>query len=282
MKLLRVGPPGREIPAMLGPDGRPRSLADHLDDIEGEALSPASLDRLRALDPSALPALPAGARIGPCVARPSKIVCIGLNYRDHAAESGLPVPEEPVVFLKGCRPTGPDDPVPIPPGATRMDWEVELAVVIGTRAWQVEEDEALSHVAGYAVLNDISERAFQHERGGQWTKGKSAPGFAPLGPWLVAAEAVPDPQRLRLSLAVNGRPMQDGSTADMIFPVRSLISYVSRFMELLPGDILSTGTPAGVGAGLRPPVFLGEGDTMVLEIETLGRQSQRVVGEGRA
>jgi 2-keto-4-pentenoate hydratase/2-oxohepta-3-ene-1,7-dioic acid hydratase in catechol pathway len=283
MKLCRIGPIGHEKPALLDFAGTLRSLDGLVPDIGGAALAPASLARIAAADHGALPTIPGGPRFGACVSQPTKIVCIGLNYRDHAAESGLPVPAEPVIFLKGCLATGPNDQIPIPREATQTDWEVELGVVIGTEASYVSEANALSHVAGYCVVDDVSERAFQHERGGQWTKGKSARGFAPLGPWMVTADEVPDPQALLIWLKVNGVGKQNGNTSDMIFGVAEIISYVSRFMVLYPGDVIATGTPAGVGAGQKPAMqFLQAGDTVNLGISGLGEQTHRFVTEGMA
>jgi 2,4-didehydro-3-deoxy-L-rhamnonate hydrolase len=278
MRLLRIGPPGQERPALLDDQGRRRDLSAHVADLAGEALSPAGLARLRALDAAALPLLPDDARTGPCVASVGKIVAIGLNYADHAAEAGMPVPAEPIVFLKPSSSlSGPDDPVQIPRGSSKTDWEVELAVVIGTPGRYIDEADALAHVAGYAVANDVSERAFQLERGGTWDKGKGHDSFCPLGPWLVTADAVPDPQALALWLDVDGQPRQRGSTATMVFGVRTLVAYVSRFMSLQPGDVILTGTPPGVGMGMKPPQYLRPGQVMTLGIAGLGVQRQTVV-----
>jgi 2,4-didehydro-3-deoxy-L-rhamnonate hydrolase len=278
MRLLRIGPPGQERPALLDDQGRRRDLSAHVADLAGEALSPAGLARLRALDAAALPLLPDDARTGPCVAGVGKIVAIGLNYADHAAEAGMPVPAEPIVFLKPSSSlSGPDDPVQIPRGSSKTDWEVELAVVIGTPGRYIDEADALAHVAGYAVANDVSERAFQLERGGTWDKGKGHDSFCPLGPWLVTADAVPDPQALALWLDVDGQPRQRGSTATMVFGVRTLVAYVSRFMSLQPGDVILTGTPPGVGMGMKPPQYLRPGQVMTLGIAGLGVQRQTVV-----
>ena len=275
MKLMRVGPSGRERPAMLS-DGTVRDLSGEVEDIAGDVLSDEGLDRLRALDPSALPEMAPG-RIGPCVGRVGKMVCIGLNYSDHAAETGAKVPDEPILFMKATTAIcGPDDEVLIPRGSEKTDWEVELGVVIGTTARYVEEGDAMAHVAGYCVVNDVSERAFQAERGGQWTKGKSADTFGPMGPWLVTRDEVSDPQALKLWLEVDGERRQDGTTATMVFGVAHLVSYCSRFMTLAPGDVISTGTPPGVGLGMKPPTFLRAGQTMRLGIEGLGEQAQRV------
>ncbi|MBE3639963.1 fumarylacetoacetate hydrolase family protein [Mangrovicoccus algicola] len=276
MKLLRVGAPGAEKPAILDAGGRARDLSGVVDDIAGAALTPEGLARIAAVDPASLPELPAG-RIGPCVGQVGKFLCIGLNYADHAAESGLAVPEEPVMFAKATSAIcGPDDEVKIPRGATKTDWEVELGVVIGKPGAYIPEEEAMAHVAGYCVVNDISERAFQIERGGQWTKGKSADTFGPIGPWLVTADEVPDPQALSMWLEVDGRRYQDGSTATMVFGVRHLVHYVSQFMSLHPGDIITTGTPPGVGMGQSPQVWLQGGEVMRLGIEGLGIQTQKV------
>ena len=280
MKLLRVGEAGAEQPAMLDGAGRIRSLAGIVPDIAGPALTPEGLNRLRAIDPATLPEL-SPARIGPCVGNVGKFICIGLNYADHAAESNLPVPKEPVIFMKATSAIiGPDDEVLIPRKSVKTDWEVELGVVIGKRASYVSEDEALDHVAGYCVINDVSEREFQIERGGTWDKGKGCDTFGPIGPWLVTADEVPDPQNLSMWLEVDGKRYQDGSTKTMVFGVRTLVSYVSQFMSLNPGDIISTGTPPGVGMGQKPdPVYLKGGEVMRLGIEGLGVQTQRV---GRA
>ena len=275
MKLMRVGPKGQERPAMLV-DGTVRDLSGEVEDIAGEALTDAGLERLRALDPSSLPEMAPG-RVGPCVGRVGKFICIGLNYSDHAAETGAEVPKEPILFMKATSAIcGPDDEVLIPRGSEKTDWEVELGVVIGTRASYVEEAGAMAHVAGYCVINDVSERAFQAERGGQWTKGKSADTFGPIGPWLVTRDEVPDPQALRLWLEVDGERRQDGTTETMVFGVAQLVSYCSQFMSLEPGDVISTGTPPGVGLGMKPPTFLRAGQTMRLGVEGLGEQSQTV------
>ena len=275
MKLMRVGPPGQERPAMLA-DGTIRDLSGKVDDIAGDVLSDRELDRLRGLDPASLPEMAPG-RVGPCVGRVGKMVCIGLNYSDHAAETGAEVPKEPILFMKATTAIcGPDDEVLIPRGSQKTDWEVELGVVIGTQARYVEEGDAMAHVAGYCVVNDVSERAFQAERGGQWTKGKSADTFGPIGPWLVTRDEVADPQALRLWLDVDGERRQDGTTETMVFGVAQLVSYVSQFMTLAPGDVISTGTPPGVGLGMKPPTFLHAGQTMRLGIEGLGEQTQKV------
>ena len=277
MKLLRVGDRGAERPAILAADGTIRSLEGHVDDIDGTALSPAMLERLRRLDPADLPEVPDGTRIGPCVGSVGKLIGIGLNYSDHAAEAGMAIPKEPIVFLKAtsCI-AGPYDDVLLPSSATKTDWEVELAFVVGTRARHVAEADALSHVAGYCIVNDISERAWQAEREGQWTKGKSYDGFGPMGPWLVTADEVADPQALAMTLDVGEERRQDGSSATMIFGIATLVSYLSEFMTLEPGDVVTTGTPPGVGLGMKPQVWLKDGDVMRLEIEGLGHQRQVV------
>ncbi len=283
MRLLRYGPTGLEKPALLDDGNVIRDLSGIVADIDGETLSSEGLALIRSCDPSTLPSLPPGGRIGPCVARPQKIVCIGLNYSDHAAEAGMDKPVEPILFMKATSSIiGPSDTVRLPPGAVKADWEVELAAVIGITARYVGEAEALGHVAGYCIFNDVSERDYQLNRGGQWVKGKSADTFGPLGPYLVTSDEVPDPQALRLTLDVNGERFQDGTTANMIFGVAKLVSYVSQFMSLSPGDIIATGTPAGVGMGQNPPRYLKEGDTMRLEISGLGAQEQKVLREESA
>ena len=275
MKLLRYGERGAEKPGMRDAEGKIRDLSGHVADIDGAALGPGSLARLAALEPTTLPLVGAGVRIGPCVGQVGKLVCVGLNYSDHAAEAGMPVPEEPILFMKATSAiNGPNDPVKIPRRSEKTDWEVELGIVIGTRARYVEEARALEHVAGYCVVNDVSERHFQLERGGQWTKGKSADTFAPIGPWLVTRDEVPDPQALDIWLEVNGKRVQDGSTRTMIFGVRTLVSYISQYMTLEPGDVIPTGTPPGVGAGMKPPVFLKPGDRLRLGLSGLGEQRQ--------
>ncbi|MFQ5985486.1 MAG: fumarylacetoacetate hydrolase family protein [Alphaproteobacteria bacterium] len=278
MKLLRYGPRGEENPGLADGEGRIRDLSGEIEDITPRTLAPEVLTRLKALDPGSLPVVGGEPRLGPPVAGVGKIVAIGLNYSDHAAESGVPVPEEPILFTKATTAiSGPNDPVVIPRGAGKTDWEVELGVVIGSTARYVGEDKALDHVAGYCVANDVSEREYQLERSGQWVKGKSADSFAPLGPWLVTADEVPDPQNLKLWLAVNGKRCQDGHTSRMIFGVRELVSYISRFMTLAPGDVISTGTPPGVGLGQKPPVYLKPGDVMTVGVEGLGEQRQEVI-----
>lgn len=276
MKLLRYGPKGQEKPGLLDGDGQVRDLSGHLDDLTGGALSDAALAILADLDPKTLPVV-IPDRIGPCVGHVGKFICIGLNYSDHAAEAGMEVPPEPVIFAKATSAIcGPNDAVEIPRGAVKTDWEVELGVVIGTRAKYITEADALDHVAGYCVVNDISERDFQIQRAGQWTKGKSHDTFGPIGPYLVTRDEVPDPQALRLTLDVNGTRVQEGSTATMVYGVAHVVAYLSRFMTLEPGDIISTGTPPGVGMGMTPQQFLSEGDEMVLEVEGLGQQRLKV------
>ena len=279
MKLLRYGPPGLERPAMIDAEGRLRDLSAHVADIAGDALSAASLARLAQLDPVTLPRVEGTPRIGPCVGRVGKMVCVGLNYSDHAAESGMALPAEPVLFFKATSAIcGPNDDVEIPPGAQKVDWEVELGVVIGRAARYVDKADALGHVAGYCIVNDVSERAYQLERGGQWDKGKCCDTFGPLGPWLVTRDEVPDAQALGLWLEVDGKRYQNGSTRTMIFDVPTLVSYISQFMSLQPGDVISTGTPAGVGLGQKPsPVYLRAGQQMHLGIAGLGEQRQRTV-----
>lgn len=278
MKLLRHGPAGAEKPALLDSDGKIRDLSGVVADLGGAALSDASLKQLAAIDPKTLPEVSPG-RIGPCVAGTRKFICVGLNYSDHAKETGKAPPEEPILFMKATSAIiGPNDDVEIPRGSVKADWEVELGIVIGTRAKYVGEDKALDHVAGYCVVNDVSERAFQSERGGQWTKGKSHDTFGPIGPYLVTRDEVQDPQNLKLWLDVDGVRRQTGTTANMIFGVRHLVSYISQFMTLEPGDIIATGTPPGVGLGIKPePVFLKAGQVMTLGIEGLGDQRQQTI-----
>ena len=279
MKLLRYGPPGQEKPGLLDAAGTLRDLSAHIADVDGRVLDAATLARLRALDPAALPAVDGSPRLGACVANIGKFICIGLNYADHAAESGMAVPAEPVVFGKWTSAVvGPNDDVKIPRGSEKTDWEVELGVVIGKAASYVEEADALDHVAGYCVINDVSERNYQLERGGTWDKGKGCDTFGPTGPWLVTADEVPDPHALGLWLEVDGHRYQNGNTRTMIFRVPQLIAYLSRFMTLQPGDVISTGTPPGVGMGCKPaPVYLRPGQTMRLGIDGLGEQQQRTV-----
>lgn len=279
MKLVRYGQSGQEKPGALDERGEIRDLSGIIADVDGPSLTIELLDRLRAVNLESLPVVAEHPRLGACVGKVGKIVCVGLNYADHAAESGLPIPEEPVIFLKA--PTslaGPNDEVIRPRGAPKLDWEVELAVVIGKKASYVKEDEALEHIAGYCIMNDISERSYQLERGGTWDKGKGCDTFGPLGPWLVTPDEVPDPENLAMWLEVNGQRYQDGSSRTMIFKPAYLIHYISQFMTLMPGDIISTGTPPGVGLGQSPqPIYLKPGDTMRLGIEGLGVQVQTVV-----
>ena len=278
MKLLRYGQPGQERAGLLDADGRIRALPETLGDLTGDRLSPAGLADIAALDPESLPVVGGNPRLGSCIARPGKFVCIGLNYRDHAAESNLPIPAEPVIFGKWSSAiVGPNDDVEIPRGSEKTDWEVELGVVIGTRARYVEKDAALTHVAGYCVVHDVSERAYQLERGGTWDKGKGCDTFGPTGPWLVTADEVGDPQNLRLWLEVDGHRHQNGNTSDMTFTVAEIASHVSQCCTLEPGDIITTGTPKGVGMGYKPPVFLRAGQTVRLGIDKLGEQQQRFV-----
>ena len=280
MKLLRHGPLGQEKPGLLHVDGSVRDLSGVVPDIGGAVLSDAGLAAIRALDASKLPVVAAGARLGPCVAGTGKFICIGLNYADHAAESGMAVPPEPVIFMKATSAIcGAFDPIIIPRGSLKTDWEVELAVIIGTRAKYVTEADAMSHVAGYAVTNDVSERAFQNERSGQWTKGKSCDNFGQIGPWLVTRDEVADPQNLSMWLTVNGQKMQNGSTGTMVYGVQFLVSYLSQFMTLHPGDVISTGTPPGVGQGQKPQRFLKAGDVVELGVQGLGQQRQDVVAD---
>ncbi|MDQ1184225.1 fumarylacetoacetate hydrolase family protein [Agrobacterium larrymoorei] len=278
MKLLRYGPADAEKPAFLAQDGTVRDLSGVIADFTGDVLSDAGLARLAAIDPASLPQVSV-ERIGACVPRPGKFICVGLNYADHAKETGKAPPEEPILFMKATSAVvGPNDDVEIPRGSKKADWEVELGVVIGTRAKYVSETDALNHVAGYCVVNDVSERAFQSERGGQWTKGKSHDTFGPTGPWLVTRDEVADPQNLALWLDVDGVRRQTGNTNTMIFGVAHLVSYISQFMTLEPGDVIATGTPPGVGMGIKPgPVFLKPGQVMTLGIEGLGEQRQHTV-----
>ena len=274
MKLLRYGPLGQEKPGLVDKDGNVRDLSGHVKDIAGEAISPEGLKKLAAIDPASLPLVEVD-RYGACVSGTGKFICIGLNYSDHAAETGATVPPEPIIFMKASSAiVGPDDDVLIPRGSVKTDWEVELGVVIGRTAKYVTEAEALDYVAGYCVAHDVSERAFQAERQGQWTKGKSCDTFGPIGPWLVTKDEVKDPQNIPMWLRVNGKTMQNGSTKTMVYGVAYLVSYLSQFMSLHPGDIISTGTPPGVGLGMKPPVFLKPGDVVELGIEGLGQQKQ--------
>lgn len=278
MKLVRFGAPGSEKPGIVASDGSVRDLSAHVKDITGDVLAPASLDKLRKLDPMSLPAAPKGARLGAPVARSANFIAVGLNYVDHAKETGSPIPKEPILFnkLANCI-VGPNDDVMIPKGSLKLDWEVEIAFVMGRRTRYVEEKDALSYVAGYAVCNDVSERHFQAERGGQWMKGKSFETSGPLGPWLVTADEIKDVQSLGMFLDVNGKRMQTGNTRTMIFTIQHLVHYISQFLVLEAGDVVTTGTPPGVGLGMKPPVFLKAGDVMKLGIEGLGEQSQKVV-----
>lgn len=281
MKFIRFGAPGKERPGLVAPDGSLRDLSSHVDDIDGTLLADeAALAALRALDPFSLPPLASDVRLGPPVAGVGNFYAIGLNFRDHAQEANLPIPGEPVVFMKAtsciC---GPNDPLLCPPGAQKLDWEAELGVVIGRRAKRVSPGEARAYIAGYCTVLDGSERDFQMNRGGLWIKGKSYESFGPLGPWLVTADEVSDPQSLAIRLEVNGERMQDGTTAEMIFDVLTLVSHLSEFMTLLPGDVIATGTPAGVGLGQNPPRFLRPGDEVTLEVGGLGRQRHRVVAD---
>jgi len=271
MKLVRFGEKGFEKPGLLDATGGVRDLSGVAGDFDGVGLAPAALARIAALDPASLPLVPKGVRLGACVARPGKILCIGKNFKDHAAEMKSDVPSEPLLFMKATSAlNGPFDGVPIPRGSIKIDYEGELALVIGRQAKYVSRSEALSHVAGYFIMNDVSERAFQNERGGQMTKGKSCDGFAPMGPWLVSADDVPDPQALRIRTRVDDEVRQDGSTADMVFPVDEIISYLSQFFTLYPGDVISTGTPHGVAAGMTPPGWVRPGQRVSVAIDGLG------------
>lgn len=279
MKLMRVGQPGHEKPAILDAEGKIRDLSAHVKDIGGEAISPEGLKKIAALDLSTLPVLTED-RIGACVAGTGKFICIGLNFSDHAAETGAAVPSEPVIFMKATSAiVGPNDNVVIPRGSEKTDWEVELGVVIGKTAKYVSEADALDYVAGYCVSHDVSERAFQTERQGQWTKGKSCDTFGPIGPWLVTKDEIADPQNLGMWLKVNGETMQNGSSKTMVYGVANVVSYLSKFMSLHPGDVISTGTPPGVGLGMKPQRFLKAGDVVELGIEGLGSQKQTFVAD---
>jgi 2-keto-4-pentenoate hydratase/2-oxohepta-3-ene-1,7-dioic acid hydratase in catechol pathway len=278
MKLVRFGAPGAERPGLVDAQGVIRDLSAHVTDITGETLSAASLDKLRKLDTKALPAAPQGVRLGPPVGNVKNFIAVGLNYEDHARETGSPIPKEPILFnkLPNCI-VGPNDDVMVPKGSLKLDYEIEIAFVLGKRARYVEEKDALSHIAGYCICNDVSERHFQAERGGQWMKGKCAETFGPLGPWLVTRDEIADVQNLAMSLDVNGERRQTGSTRTMIFSIAHQLSYISQFMVLEPGDVVTTGTPPGVALGMKPPVWLKAGDTMTLKIEGLGAQTQKVV-----
>jgi 2-keto-4-pentenoate hydratase/2-oxohepta-3-ene-1,7-dioic acid hydratase in catechol pathway len=278
MKLLRYGPTGEEKPGLMDDDGNIRSLADHVADIDGNTISDESIAALRALNASELPLVESNPRLGPCVGKVGKFICIGLNYSDHAAESGMPVPSEPEVFSKATSAIcGPDDAIIKPLNSEKLDWEVELAVVIGKHASYVSEEEAINHIAGYCVCNDVSERSFQLEKGSQWDKGKGCDTFGPIGPWLVTRDKVENPLDLDMWLEVNGHRYQDGNTQTMIFDPAFIVSYLSQFMSLQPGDVISTGTPPGVGLGQKPPVYLNTGDRIELGIDRLGTQRQTVV-----
>jgi len=277
MKLLRYGPAGREKPGLLDAEGNIRDLDAVVDDIAGDALAPETLAELALLDVTKLPVIREGVRIGPCVGRVGKFICIGLNFSDHAAESNLPIPKEPVVFGKWTSAiVGPNDDIEIPRDARKTDWEVELGVVIGRHGRYIAESDALSHVAGYCVIHDVSERELQLERGGTWDKGKGCDTFGPLGPWLVTKDEIPDPHALGMWLEVDGKRYQNGNSANMIFRIPTLISYLSNVMSLHPGDVISTGTPAGVGLGQRPPLYLRAGNSVRLGIDGLGEQRQHV------
>lgn len=278
MKLLRYGKIGKEKPGILDGEGRIRDLSAYVSDIEGETISPKALAKLRKIKVETLPLVKGNPRIGACVAKSQKFIAIGLNYSDHAAESGLQVPKEPVVFTKqvSCI-SGPNDIVTLPPKSKKSDWEVELGVIIGTKAKNIKKADALKHVAGYCTINDLSEREFQVERSGQWTKGKSYDTFGPIGPWLVTADEVKDPQKLSMWLELNGKRVQNGSTSTMVFSVAHIVAYLSQFFTLMPGDIITTGTPPGVGMGMKPPKYLKPGDTMKVGIDGLGEQHQKVM-----
>ena len=281
MKLVRYGEAGAERPGLIDADGKIRSLSGHMMDVGGAEIDPAALASLAKLDPGTLPLVAGEPRIGPCVAGTGKFICIGLNYSDHAAETGATVPPEPIIFMKATSAiVGPNDDLLIPRGSEKTDWEVELGVVIGRHAKYVSEADALDCVAGYCTIHDVSERAFQTERSGQWTKGKSCDTFGPTGPWLVTKDEIPDPQDLKLWLTVNGKSMQDGTTKTMVYGVAFLVSYLSQFMSLHPGDIISTGTPPGVGMGMKPQVWLKPGDVVELGVEGLGTQRQMVKADG--
>ena len=278
MKFVRFGQPGSEKPGLVDAQGNIRDLSGHVSDLAGSHLDPANLSHLAKIDPATLPLVPANTRLGSCVARPGNFIAVGLNFADHAAETGAPIPAEPILFNKAPNCVqGPNDDVMIPKGSVKTDWEVELAIVIGKTAHHVEERDALNYIAGFCVCNDVSEREYQAERGGQWMKGKGCPTFGPLGPWLVTTDDVKDVQNLHMWLDVNGKRVQDGSTKTMIFGAAYLIAYISRFLQLDPGDVITTGTPPGVGLGMKPPVFLKPGDTMDVGIEGLGSQHQKVI-----
>lgn len=280
MRLARFGQRGAERPAILDGHGMLRDVSGVVDDISGSALSDQGLATIADADLEGLPQVGSGERLGPCVAGTGKFICVGLNYADHAEEAGMPIPQEPILFMKATSAIcGPNDPIIIPRGSVKTDWEVELAVIIGTRAKYVGEDDALKYVAGYTVTNDVSEREFQIERSGQWTKGKSCDNFGQIGPWLVTRDEIADPQDLTLWLKVNGEMKQNGTTRTMIFGVAYLVSYISQFMTLMPGDVISTGTPPGVGMGLSPQQYLRHGDTVELAIDGVGSQRQSVIDD---
>ena len=278
MKLLRHGEFGKEKPGIIDQDGKIRDLSDHISDINGDTVDKDNLNKIASIDLSTLPIISNGTRLGACVGNVGKFLCIGLNYSDHAAESGLPVPSEPILFSKATSAiVGPNDNVEIPRNSSETDWEVELGIIIGKKAKYINEDDAGDYIAGYCVVNDVSERAFQIKREGQWTKGKSCDTFGPTGPYLVTKDEIPDVQNLKMYLDVNGKRMQDGSTNTMIFSAKHIVYYLSQFMSLNPGDVIATGTPPGVGLGMKPPVFLNAGDTMKLGIEGLGEQNQTCI-----
>lgn len=278
MKLVRFGAKGAEKPGIVDASGTIRDLSGVASDFIDAGVTVEAIDKIRAIDIASLPVAPTGSRIGPCIGRVNNFIAVGLNYADHAAETGAPIPKEPILFNKAPSTlAGPYDDVVIPPGSEKTDWEVELAIVIGKKTYQISEADALSHVAGFAVCNDLSERAWQTEGTGQWVKGKSAPGFGPLGPWLVTPDEIADVQKLAMFLDVNGKRVQTGNTSTMIFGAAFVVSYISRFWMLEPGDVITTGTPPGVGMGLKPPVYLKVGDTMKLGIEGLGEQAQTCV-----
>ena len=280
MKLVRFGAEGDEKPGLIDEHGNLRDLSAYVDDISGQTLSEAELLKLSKINPNLLPIIDNSTRLGPCVSGVGKFICIGLNYADHAEEAGMEVPQEPVIFMKATSAIcGPTDPILLPRGSVKTDWEVELAIVIGKKAKYVELGDAMSYVAGYAASNDISERTYQLEGSGQWTKGKSCDSFGPLGPWLVTKDEIPNPQNLSMWLSLNGKKMQDGSTSTMVYGVEFLVHYISQFMSLIPGDIISTGTPPGVGLGMKPPVYLKDGDIVKLGVEGLGEHNQIVIDE---
>ena len=281
MKLLRYGPSGNESPGLLDDEGRIRDLSGIVSDIDEDTIGRTQLEKLAAIDPRSLPIVKSSPRIGPPIRRVRNFIAVGLNYADHARETNTPIPDEPVLFNKApSSVVGPDDAILLPPGSQKTDWEIELAVVISEPAWQVTEAEAMAYVAGFTICHDVSEREYQIERGGQWTKGKSAPSFGPIGPWLVTPDEVPDVQDLAMQLRVNGETMQRGSTRTMIFSAAVLVAYISRFMKLEPGDVITTGTPPGVGLGMKPPQFLKPGDVVELAIDGLGRQRQEIRAYG--